>query len=657
MCGLAGFLDSSAALAAAAQEALVGALMAPLEHRGPDDSGIWVDAEAGIALGHRRLSVIDLSSTGHQPMASVSGRYVIAFNGEVYNHLELRTELAGPGGPWRGRSDTETLLAAFERWGIETALTKTVGMFAFAVWDRQERVLTLGRDRLGEKPLYYGWQGHVFLFGSELKALRAHPAFGAEIDRHALALYMRHAYIPTPYSIYRKIFKLPAGTCLHLRAQDAPGALPRPQAYWSLREVWDRALESPFRGGDAEATQELERLLKQAVLGQSIADVALGAFLSGGVDSSTIVALMQAQSSQPVKTFTIGFEEAAYSEAQHACAVARHLGTDHTELIVTARDALDVIPKLPQLFDEPFGDSSAIPTFLVAQLARRHVTVSLSGDGGDELFGGYARYQRVDDIWRRVERVPYGARRAAARAIGAIAGGRRALPGSVGNRLARYLAARRGQECYDVQTLYRHDTADFVLGSDGASDAAPELRPPGARPTLYEEMMFRDAMTYLPDDILVKVDRAAMGVSLETRVPLLDHRVVEFACRLPLHLKVRGRERKWLLKQVMRRYLPAESLGRPKMGFGIPMGDWLRGPLREWAESLLAEERLRSEGFLNAERARKQWTEHLRGARAGADSLWHVLAFQAWAAAGNRRFVPSSRAREAPVEISSSGMR
>ncbi len=655
MCGLAGFLDSSRALAAAAQEALVGALISPLQHRGPDDSGIWVDAEAGIALGHRRLSVIDLSATGHQPMTSASGRYVIAFNGEIYNHLDLRTQLAGLAGAWRGRSDTETLLAGFEHWGVATALTKTVGMFAFALWDRHERVLTLGRDRLGEKPLYYGWRGRVFLFGSELKALQAHPAFGAEIDRDALALYLRHGYIPTPHSIYRKIFKLPAGTCLRLRAQDAPGALPQPRAYWSLRDVWDRALESPFRGGDIEATQELERLLKQAVGAQSIADVSLGAFLSGGVDSSTIVALMQAQSSQPVKTFTIGFEEAGYGEAHHARAVARHLGTNHTEVIVTARDALDVIPRLPQLFDEPFGDSSAIPTFLISQLARRHVTVSLSGDGGDELFGGYARYQRVEDIWRRVERVPYGARRVASRAIGAIAGGRRAMPGSVGNRLARYLAARQGQECYDAQTLYRDDTADFVLGSDVTADAPRGIPHAGALPTLYEEMMYRDAMTYLPDDILVKVDRAAMGVSLETRVPLLDHRVVEFACRLPLHLKVRRRERKWLLKQVMRRYLPAEALGRPKMGFGIPVGDWLRGPLREWAESLLGEGRLRAEGFLNAERARKQWTEHLKGARAGGDSLWHVLAFQAWAAAANRPFVPANCG--APAVISPSGAR
>jgi asparagine synthase (glutamine-hydrolysing) len=625
MCGIVGFLRSgtletndSAVLACMAQQ---------LEHRGPDAGGAWLDAAAGIALGHRRLSIIELSAAGAQPMASHSGRLLIVFNGEIYNHLELRAALeaqrAAP--PWRGHSDTETLLAAISHFGMEDSLRRARGMFAFALWDRDSRKLTLARDRLGEKPLYYGRLGGVLLFGSELKALRAHPAFAAEIDRDAVGQLARRGYVAAPASIYRGIAKLPPGCTVVL--QSASTAMPEPRAWWSLREAAMRGLAVPFTGSAREAEDELDRLLGDAVVEQTIADVPLGAFLSGGVDSSTVVALLRARSGRPVRTFTIGFNEARFDESPHAAAVAAHLGTDHTTQIVSPRDALEVVPRLSSIYDEPFGDSSAIPTQLVSAFARRQVTVSLSGDGGDELFGGYTRYASTAALWRQVQRVPRLARSLVANGVGAWARVGTRGEGSRAMRLARYLAAVDGDDCYATQVDLWSSARSLVNAA-----AAPAGVVPLSTPDLWARMMFADAVTYLPDDILAKVDRAAMSVSLETRVPLLDPRVVEFAWRLPLSLKVCGGEGKWLLKRVLARYVPDALMRRPKMGFGVPVGEWLRGPLRDWAEVLLAEPRLRSEGWFDTARVRGLWARHLAGAVEAADTLWPVLMFQDWLA-------------------------
>jgi asparagine synthase (glutamine-hydrolysing) len=616
-----------------------------LAHRGPDDDGHWFDPEVGVALGHRRLAIVDLSPAGHQPMVSPSGRWVIAFNGEIYNHQALRTELdaAGRTPSWRGHSDTETLLACIEAWGVEPTLKRSVGMFAFALWDRRDRSLVLARDRLGEKPLYYGWCGNVFLFGSDLKAMREYPAFDAGVDRNALSLYMRHNYIPAPFTIHPGILKLPPGTWLHIH-QDRRAAVP--STYWSLPAVAEAGVATPFGGRDTDAIDALESLLKDAVGQQMVADVPLGAFLSGGVDSSTIVALMQAQSRRPIKTFTIGFNEDGYDEAAHALQVAQHLGTDHTELYVTPQQALDVIPRLPQLYSEPFSDSSQIPTFLVSQIAREHVTVSLSGDAGDELFGGYARYTFARDLWRKIGLLPRG--------LGSFgAAGIRALSPERWNRLAaplrpimpgKFRHANWGDKLHKGAALLDAERVDDLYlklvthwEPDGIVKGAVE--PPthlnGKPLPLHglddvQRMMALDSITYLPDDILVKVDRAAMGVSLETRVPFLDHRVVEFAWQLPQHMKVRGNVGKWALRQVLYRHVPKRLIDRPKMGFGVPIDDWLRGPLRDWAEGLLGETRLKSEGYFDPRPIRQKWAEHLSGTRNWQYHLWDVLMFQAW---------------------------
>ena len=605
-----------------------------LIHRGPDDAGCWADPEAGIALGHRRLAVLDLSPAGHQPMMSASGRYVLAFNGEIYNHLEIRGELVTPRqtAQWRGHSDTETLLAGFDRWGVAATLRRCVGMFAFAVWDRESRLLILARDRLGEKPLYYGWQGDTFLFGSEIKALRAHPSFSAEIDSTVVSLYLGRGYVPSPHSIYRGIHKLPPGTLLQQSAGGGVRVPAEPRAYWSLSQVVRDGRAQPFEGTPEEAVEQLEELLRHAVHGQSIADVPLGALLSGGVDSSTIVALMQAQSSCPVRTFTIGFDEVNYQEAPHAAAVARVLGTQHTELQVTPREAMTVIPQLASMYDEPFGDSSAIPTHLVAQLARRQVTVCLSGDGGDELFAGYTRYQETADAWRLINRVPILVRRMLAGACRAVAR-RRPLSGAGwrADRLATYLSARTARECYAAKTLQHFAVPVTVTQQKGAATAA-ELAAEAGPSGFHEQMMYADTLSYLPDDILTKVDRAAMAVSLETRIPLLDHRVVEFAWRLPLHLKVRNGDSKWILKQVLYKYVPAALMQRRKSGFGVPVGEWVRGPLRDWAEELLAESRLRRDGVLHVAPVRERWSRHLARLSSEDDFIWQLLMLQAWLA-------------------------
>lgn len=645
MCGLVGFLGGVAQQDAQSNESLLKCMADSIVHRGPDDAGYWFDTKQNIALGHRRLSIVDLSPAGHQPMHSTSERYVLVFNGEVYNHLDLRIELEkGRNIAWRGHSDTETLLAGFLVWGIQGTLERSIGMFAIAVWDRQTNTLTLARDRIGEKPLYYGWQGSgsntVFLFGSELKALRAHPAFQAEVDRGALSLLLRHNYIPAPYSIYKGIAKLNPGCLLTVSLHQRE---PEVVTYWSGAQVATAGVANRFTGSATQAVDELETLLKDAVRQQMMADVPLGAFLSGGVDSSTVVALMQTQSPRPVKTFTIGFNEEGYNEAVHAKAVATHLGTEHTELYVTAEQAMAVIPRLPALYDEPFADSSQIPTFLVSQLARQHVTVSLSGDAGDELFCGYSRYQMTAGHWQKLSLLPTPLRKLMAQGVKGVspqAWNRLAavLPRSVrganiGDKLhkgANVLASNSVGALYLGLVSHWNDPASVVIG--GLEPAtlltgnAPDL------PALdeIERMMALDMLTYLPDDILAKVDRASMGVSLESRVPFLDHRVVEFAWRLPQAMKLREGQTKWALRQVLYRHVPKELIERPKMGFAVPLEDWLRGPLRNWAESLLDAARLEREGYFHPAPIRQKWAEHLSGQRNWTPHLWCVLMFQAW---------------------------
>ncbi len=639
-----------------------------IAHRGPDDAGVWVDESIGIALAHRRLSILDLSPAGNQPMVSASGRYVIAFNGEIYNHLAMRRELddvdyrASPammphprnreaksrGDPvtWRGHSDTETLLAGFEAWGIEATLKKTVGMFAIALWDREKRVLTLARDRMGEKPLYYGFQNDTFVFGSELKAIKAHPDFVGEIDRDVICLYLRHSYIPAPYSIYKGIKKLLPGTYLQLPFSHDFNTLraASPNVYWSLAEVAAQGVAAPFVGSDAEAIAALDSQLKQSIGLQMMADVPLGAFLSGGVDSSTIVTLMQAQSARPIKTFSIGFDEQGYNEAGYAKAVAQHLGAEHTELYVSSAEAMQVISMQGRMYDEPFADSSQIPTFLVAQMARQHVAVSLSGDAGDELFCGYNRYT-LADTWGRIEKVPFGVRRVAGRLIKSVAPSTLdaffkqpanflTLPVNMGEKLGKLATLLVNVDSVDelyYSLVSEIDNPEQVV--IGGQEPATWLTEVGMKSSFGDpklHMMLMDAMTYLPDDILVKVDRAAMANSLETRVPLLDHRVIELAWSLPMSMKIRDGKSKWLLRQVLYQYVPKQLIERAKAGFAIPLGDWLRGPLREWAEGLLDERRLQQEGFLNAQYIREKWQTHLEGSRNNQSLLWNVLMFQTW---------------------------
>jgi len=616
-------------------------MVAAIRYRGPDDSGVWCDERAGVGLGHARLSVLDLSPEGHQPMMSSSGRYVLSFNGEVYNFAELRSELRGTGANFRGHSDTEVMLAAVEAWGIEKAVQRFVGMFAFALWDRVDRQLILARDRIGEKPLYYGWCGDIFLFGSELKALRAHPSWDGDISRGVLASYMRYGYVPLPHSIYTGIYKLLPGTLVKISPDGPTRRMPAPTMYWSAREI---AMQAPLTDlSDAAATDALDSLLRRVVGRQIVSDVPLGAFLSGGVDSSIVVALMQCQSAHPVRTFSIGFSESNYDEARYAKLVAAQLGTDHTELYLSAEEALGVIPRLPEIYDEPFGDSSQIPTHLVAALARKHVTVALSGDGGDELFGGYNRYFWGRSIWNRIGRVPQDVRRGIGRMMTALSPAswdqigkilpRRLWQPTLGDRihkLASVIDVDGPDELYRRLVSQHRDPGSLIIGTEEAPMWADAESAAFGRGDFTERMMFRDLVGYLSDDILTKVDRAAMAVSLETRVPLLDHHLVEFAWRLPLSMKVRDGQGKWLLRQVLYRYVPRELIDRPKQGFGIPLDAWLRGPLREWAEALLDERRLRREGYLHPAPIREKWTEHLSGRRNWQYALWNVLMFQAW---------------------------
>jgi asparagine synthase (glutamine-hydrolysing) len=650
MCGFVGFLGGTSLRGKSDDFAVLNRMTRSIENRGPDDAGHWVDVEKRIGLGHRRLSIVDLSATGHQPMESPSNRYTIVFNGEIYNHLELRQSLEKSFSSvnWRGYSDTETLLAGFDAWGVRATLERSVGMFAFALWDRETSTLMLARDRLGEKPLYYGWQRNgseaVFLFGSELKALRKHPSFANMVDRGALTLQLRNNYVPAPHSIYEGIQKLTPGSLLSVSLRE-PNV--RIETYWDGARIATNGNSSQFAGTDEEAVGQLEFLLKQAIRQQMVAEVPLGAFLSGGIDSSTIVALMQAQSSRPVKTFSIGFDEEGYDEAKHAKAVAQHLGTEHTELYVTAQQAIEVIPKLPTLFDEPFSDSSQIPTFLVAQLARQHVTVSLSGDAGDELFCGYKRYPFAESLWSKIGKVPLPLRQLTSKGLTlippktwneTIAPIRRFLPrrlqrANLGDKLHKGAALLNIDSCDSLYlSLMSHwtNSASVVIG--GTEPAKILHGGSGMLAGLgnIQRMMALDMLTYLPDDILVKVDRAAMGVSLETRVPFLDHRIVEFAWALPQSFKLREGSAKWILRQVLYRYVPRSLVERPKMGFAVPMASWLRGPLRDWAETLLDETRLRQEGYFHPAPIRQKWKEHLSGQRNWQYHLWDVLMFQAW---------------------------
>lgn len=637
MCGITGFWGGDTFNPVIAER-----MAQRIVSRGPDDAGVWSDNAVGLALAHRRLSILDLSPAGHQPMLSPCGRFTIVYNGEIYNHQYLRKELEaeGAGLTWRGHSDTETLLAVILRWGIEGALTRLNGMFAFALWDSSERTLFLARDRMGEKPLYYGRSGGAFLFGSELKALAEHPEWRGRVDRNALALYMRHNYVPTPWSIYEGIAKLPPAHFVAIREDGY--SVGEPVCYWNLGDIAERgAVAAPV--SPESRTNELESLLRDAVAKRMTADVPLGAFLSGGYDSSTVVALMQAQSERPVKTFSIGFHEEGYNEAKHAKAVAEHLGTEHTELYVSPEEAMAVIPKLPGIYDEPFSDSSQIPTYLVSQLARSHVIVSLSGDGGDELFYGYGRYFIGERIWGKLEKIPVSMRRAAAwiaryAPAKALESAMRVLPKQLRiehfadrlPKLAEILAHPSGEAFYHQLVSHWSKPDRLVLGASEPVTIFNQHDQLAGPKGFCGRMMYLDQMTYLPDDILTKVDRASMAVSLEARVPLLDHRVVEFAWGLPMEYKYREGQSKWLLRQVLYRHVPREIMERPKMGFGVPIEHWLRGPLREWAEVLLDEDRLKREGFFNPAPIRRMWKEHVSGERRWHYYLWDVLMFQAW---------------------------
>ena len=644
MCGIAGVIQDG--VSKENWEQTLRAMTDSIIHRGPDDDGVWCDPQRGIGFGHRRLAILDLSPSGHQPMRSACGRYVTVFNGEIYNFRQLRGELEQRGYAFRGHSDTEVMLACISEWGLESALSKFVGMFAIALWDKKNDSLSLVCDRLGKKPLYYGWVGRTFLFGSELKAIRAHSAFKANLNRDALALLMRHDYIPAPSCIYEGFFKLRPGFLVTVFPANILEH-PEPVPYWSSKDVAETCLNNQLILSESEATAELHRLLLDAVKLRMESDVPLGAFLSGGIDSSTIVALMQAQSDRPVKTFSIGFHEAFYNEAQHAQAVAKHLGTDHTELYVTSEEAMDVIPHLPILYDEPFADSSQIPVYLVSKLARQHVTVSLSGDGGDELFGGYTRYFLAQKIWDKISWLPQKVRSLTGKGLIAIPHQwwtflfhvlGPVLPKMIHeqnpvhklNKLAHILGLNDPEEMYrNVVSLWNEPTT-VVIGSHEPQTILTDRSQWAQFETFMERMMYLDAVTYLPGDLLVKVDRASMGVSLESRVPLLDHRVVEFAWRLPLSTKVKNGQGKWILRQVLNQYVPTSLIDRPKMGFGVPLDGWLRGPLKEWAEGLIQESRLKREGYLNPGPIREKWSEHLSGEKNWQYLIWNVLMFQAW---------------------------
>jgi len=634
MCGIAGFLDLERRSGSQELDALGRAMAATLHHRGPDADGVWSDAEAGIVLGHRRLSIVDLSVAGAQPMVSSCGRCVVSYNGEIYNAADLRPELEAKGRRFKGHSDTEVLVEAIAEWGLRESVERLIGMFAFALWDRPTRRLSLVRDRLGIKPLYYGRQNGRFIFASELKAFEVLPDWQPKLNQDALAAYMRLAYVPSPHAIYRDIYKLEPG---HIAVTDAGGSI-ETSAFWSVAAAAERGKAEQLDIGDAEACDALQSLLGDAVGRRLVADVPLGAFLSGGIDSSVVAAMMRAKSNAAVRTYSIGFREEGFDEAPHARAVAEHLGTEHTELYVNPQEAQAVIPQLPSIYDEPFADSSQVPTYLLSKLTRQHVTVALSGDGGDELFAGYTRHRFA----RAASKVPAPLGRALACGLG-VAGP------AMWDRLFRMLPARwrpslGADKMYKAALLFRgggeggyrslvsawDDPERIVAGASEPKGPIFDSDLAKALPDPLDRMQYLDTVTYLPDDILTKVDRASMAVALEARVPLLDHRVVEFAWRLPARFKMRYGKGKWLLRQLLYRHVPMSLVERPKSGFAIPLGTWLRGPLRPWAEELLTEERLSAGGLLNAAPIRARWQEHLEGRRNWHASLWTVLMFQAW---------------------------
>jgi asparagine synthase (glutamine-hydrolysing) len=648
MCGIAGLIDARRALGQAALTGVARDMIAPLRHRGPDDEGIWASAAHGVALAHRRLSIIDVSASGHQPMASVDGRWVIAFNGEIYNYREIRADLERHGSRLEGESDTEVLIEAVARWGVQPALERAVGMFAVALWDDLEKVLYLARDRLGEKPVYFGWVDGTFLFASELKALKAFRGWRGDLDPQAVAQYFRYAYVPDPRSIYAGFEKLRPGRFVAIGAHAPAGSAPVEHEYWSAAAAAAAGAERPFRGSDAEATDRLDGLLRDTIRHQMISDVPLGAFLSGGVDSSLVVSIMAAIAPARVRAYTIGFTDARFDEAPRARAIAAHLGAEHHALYVTPTDGLNVIPTLPGVYDEPFADSSQIPTLLVAQLTRQHVTVALSGDGGDELFGGYSRHVRVPAIWARTRRLPSWLRHAVAGALDRVpdpawrgvtaltrsARLERFVPAQVPERvhkLVDLLRARRGAECYASLSSVCVDPERIAPGDARSASLNPAaMIAPDALSDFTSCVQYLDLVTYLPGDILVKVDRACMAHSLESRAPLLDHRIVEFALSLPVSMRVRAGRGKWILRELLGRYVPPALTDHPKSGFSVPLGAWLRGDLRDWAEDLLSEHALLRSGMLDPAPVRATWRRHLSGSEDSSGVLWTVLMFQAW---------------------------
>ncbi len=638
MCGITGFINSNNSSNYNCEE-IIKLMTDSLEKRGPDDEGSWVDKAYGIHIGHRRLSVIDISHNGNQPMISSSGRMIMAYNGEIYNFLEIKKELESSGIQFRSQSDTEVLLEACEHWGVKKATNRLIGMFAFCIWDRETSRLYLVRDRIGIKPLYWGRFGDLFLFASELKALRAHPGWRPEIDRNALASYLRHSYIPTPQTIYKGIKKLEPGHILSMKYKEEPQF----ESYWDMKTITNCRSDYSNNSAGPDVIGSTEELLMDAVKKRMIADVPLGAFLSGGIDSSLVTALMQKASMKPVKTFSIGFHDEKFNEAHFAKKIAASLGTEHTELYVTPDDAQNVIPMLPVIYDEPFSDSSQIPTYLISRLTREHVTVALSGDGGDELFGGYSRYVTADKYGKYLFGLPEAARNPIARAIGSISPGQWDKLNSLvpekyrvthlGNKvykLADIIKAGKNEFYSRLVSHWQHpesiviDAVEPAYIAGSISDTSDSLQ------EFIAQMQYMDTVSYLPDDILTKLDRASMAVSLEARVPLLDHRVVEHAWQLPMNMKIHNGQGKWILRKILSKYIPMHLFERPKRGFGVPIGDWLRGPLRDWAEHLLDENTLSQQGYFRVEPIRQKWSEHLSSKRNWEYHLWDILMFQAW---------------------------